>query len=505
MRRIKNSDDYFSEESLRSDLKKKAVKGGSFIAAGRIASTLITLASVPLLARLLDPEDFGLITMVAVVMNFGRMFVDSGLSMATVQQPQITRQQVTNLFWIVSGLGLAIAVIVAAMSPAIGWFYSEPRLTMITLALSTSMVISGLSIQHQALMRRGLQFDSLAISGVVAAIAGQATGVVWAWQHHGMPDDYWALVLIPIVTGLVRLVLVWWLCPWRPGWPSKRSGTKSLVTFGATLSLFNFINFFTRNADSVLIGWWWGATPLGFYDQAYKLFLAPVQNVLRPLSGVAIPTLSRLTDQKQRVTNAYLSILTILLVFLCPAVAAMAVTAQWWIDFILDEKFAESGPIFRLLCIVGIIQPISNSIGWVFVSQGKPQEMLRYISIVGPLTVLGFAIGLPWGPFGVAAGYAVVIAFFQFPYLLYRLKRSDLVDTERVLGTLAQASPISIAVIAANLVLVAQFESESPGLNVAACVATSAVSWALAVACTRYGRTSVNEVLSLAQGLRKSS
>ncbi len=257
--------DYFSSESLRQGLKEKTVRGGKVTAGGQVATLLISLAAVPALARLLEPEDFGLLAMVAVLTNFARMFVDAGLSMATVQQEKITPQQVTNLFWIATALGALISVVVACLAPAVAWFYGEPRLTAITLALSVSFFMSGLAVQHRALLRRGMQFMAITSVGVLAAIAGQVVAIAWAWRHYGQDNDYWALVLIPIVTAGVGLIGTWLTCRWRPGWPRAKAGTRNLVVFGANMTAFSFVNYFARNLDNLLIGWWWGATPLGYY------------------------------------------------------------------------------------------------------------------------------------------------------------------------------------------------------------------------------------------------
>ncbi len=208
--------DYFSSESLRRDLKGKTVRGGIVTAVAQGARIVISMATIPVLSRLLDPADFGLVAMVTVFTGLGGMFVDSGLSMATVQRNEITRQQVTNLFWLSTVFGLLVAVVVILLAPVVSWIYDEPKLTAIMRALSVSFVFSGLTLQGQALMRRGMQFTGLAASSMIALVSGQAVAIGWAWYYHGQPQDYWALILLPVVTAAVNMLCVWLQCQWLP-------------------------------------------------------------------------------------------------------------------------------------------------------------------------------------------------------------------------------------------------------------------------------------------------
>ena len=133
-----------------------------------------------MLARLLTPADFGLIAMIAVVTGFVEMFKDAGLSVATVQRATVTHAQASTLFWINVALSLAVTLVVAALAPAIAWFYDEPKLTAITLALSATIVFGGLAVQHQALLRRRMEFGRLAFIEIASLAAGVVTAVLMA-------------------------------------------------------------------------------------------------------------------------------------------------------------------------------------------------------------------------------------------------------------------------------------------------------------------------------------
>ena len=273
---------YFSDESLHKDLKGKTARGGIYTAAAQAIGIGTQSASIPILALLLRPEDFGLVAMVTALTAFAGIFVDVGLSMATIQRPKITHPQVSNLFWIATCLSCAVATVVAILSPAIAWFYHEPRLILITLVLCTSFVFAGLTVQQQALLQRAMRFRALAIVQTTSGVAGYAAAIAWAWVYR----DYWAMVLFTVVVALVRMAGTWIACGWLPALPRRGTGVWDMLNFGGYLTGFNLTNYFSRNSDNMLIGWYWGATPLGFYERAYKLLMFPLQQINGPLTGV---------------------------------------------------------------------------------------------------------------------------------------------------------------------------------------------------------------------------
>src|SRR5690606_19203223 len=172
--RIDSRDAYFDTEHLTKHLRRRTMRGGAITVSSQGVKFALRLGSTAVLARLLTPADFGLIAMVTVVTGFVEMFKDAGLSMATIQRERITHAQVSTLFWINVALSALIMLLIAALAPAIAWFYGEPRLLPITLALSGTMIFGGLAVQHQALLRRQMQFGRLATIEITSMAAGIA-------------------------------------------------------------------------------------------------------------------------------------------------------------------------------------------------------------------------------------------------------------------------------------------------------------------------------------------
>ena len=230
------------------------------------------------------------------MMGFLRVFKDARLSTATVQREGITHAQVSNLFWINVAVSGATGLIFAAGAPIIAWFYHEPRLVPITLVLSTTFILSGLTVQHTALLNRQMRFKALALIQVGAMLIGIAIGIGMACLKY----SYWALVGGNVATVAATVVLTWVAIPWRPQAPARQSGVWPLVSFGANLATGDFICSFARGADGLLVGRFYGPDSVGLYTRAGALLNSPIQQFIGPLNSVFVPALSRVQTQPER-------------------------------------------------------------------------------------------------------------------------------------------------------------------------------------------------------------
>lgn len=411
----RNPQKYLDVSDLQDDLGRRTLRGGLWSTVGQAVKSVVELASFPLLARLLTPDDFGLVGMAVAVTGFLHMFKDMGLTLATVQREDITHEQVNALFWINAGLGFLVAIIAALSAWVLAWFYNQPELIGITLALAVAFGFNGLTVQHEALLKRRMLFGRLIIIEAVALVLAVGTAAALALLGWG----YWALVAQSLVLAFVTFVGVWLAMGWRPSVPKKAKGLKELLSFGANLTGFNFVNYFARNLDDVLIGRFNGATQLGYYQQAYKIFKVPLTQVNAPVSKVAIPALSRLTGQPQRYREAYCGVLEKLLMITLPLGAFLVGAHDWIILVILGPQWGAAAPIFAMLSIAIFSQAVTNTTGWLLISQNRTGEMFR-LGILGTvMTIISFVIGLPWGALGVALSYSLIGVFIQTPIILW--------------------------------------------------------------------------------------
>src|SRR5262249_45602268 len=182
-----------------------------------------------MLARLLSPREFGLVGMVLGVTGLVGIFKELGLSTATVQKQNITQGQVSNLFWINVGVSGIVTLVSCAISPLVGKFYHDPRVTWIMVALSFTFLLTGSTVQHRALLTRQMRFRAVAVIEVSSMFVGFLTACLLAWKGFA----YWALVAQQLANAITYLVLTWRESKWRPNWPQRNIGVRPLLSFGA--------------------------------------------------------------------------------------------------------------------------------------------------------------------------------------------------------------------------------------------------------------------------------
>ena len=384
------------------DLKGRSVRGGAVTLTSQAIKFALQLGSTMVLARLLTPGDFGLIAMVTAITGFVAMFKDAGLSMATVQRKDVTHEQVSTLFWINVALSALAMLVIAALAPAIAYFYSEPRLVWITLALAGTMLFGGLTVQHQALLRRQMRFRALAVVEIVTMACGIAVAIAMGLLGFG----YWSLVGMAAGAAFTNAVLVWALCDWRPGLVKRGCGAGSMLRFGGGITAFNFLNYFTRNSDNVIIGFALGSGSLGIYSKAYNLLMLPIRQINAPVGSVMVPALSRLQDDPSRYRGAYLKAVSAVAMVGMPIVACAFVLADEAVAILLGQGWEQAASVFRWLAPAALFGTLNVAPGWLCVSLGRARTQLKWAMIWAPTTVLAFIIGVQFGILGVAAAFS---------------------------------------------------------------------------------------------------
>ncbi len=351
--------------------------------------------------------------MVTAITSLGQAFSDLGLSEATIQSQEISHKQVSALFWINVAIGLTLTLITAALAPALAHFYHEPRLLSIALALSLTFLIGGLRVQHDAIMRRAMLFQAIALRDVTCFIIAVPIAIVMAWRGAG----YWALVALPLTLSLVQMTLSWMMAGWLPGLPQRDSSLRSLVSFGGKIAASYLVCNITRSADSVLIGWQWGAGPLGLYSRAYNLLMLPVRQLGGPARSVAIPAFSRTQHDPALFARYYLRAINLMVWLITPVLGFLFVAAEPVVLIMLGPRWIESVPVFRLLAISAVSQLLLESIMWLLVSRGDAVRLLVLFLGLAPVTIAGLALGLPFGIQGVGLAASLVL-LAVFPWIL---------------------------------------------------------------------------------------
>ncbi|MDB4387476.1 lipopolysaccharide biosynthesis protein [Akkermansiaceae bacterium] len=397
------------------DLKRKSVRGGAVTMLSQGISIAIQLASTVTLARLLSPNDYGVMAMVMAVTGFAGLFRDLGLSSASIQKKDLTTAQQSNLFWINVGMGTLLTAMVASASPLVAWFYGKPELTAVTLALSSTFLIGSFGTQSGAMLVRIMQFGRQAAAGIAGALVGFAVSVTLAYK--GL--SYWSLVWGNLCGALVTTALLIKLSPFRPGMMSKGTGIREMLKFGANITAFDFVNYFHRNLDNLLIGRFIGSEALGIYSRAYSLLMLPLNTIRGPINAVGFPALSRLQNNPEQFRNYSRSITSIIAFFSMPLVAFLGVSAGWIIPLVLGPGWDQSIEVFSILAIAAFLQPVSSMRGQVMLSMGRGDRYLRWGVANAIITSISFLVGINWGLNGLAMAYAIANTVIFYPSIRY--------------------------------------------------------------------------------------
>ena len=394
----------FRTDHLKANLASRTARGSVVTFGWYGARFSVGIVATALLARLLTPNDYGLIGMVAVFTSFMSMLKDMGLSLATVQKAEITEEEISTLFWLNVALSFTTAFATSLIAPLIAWFYGEPKLLLITIVSSIGFIIGGFAVQHEALLKRQMRFFLLGSLAFGSMLAGYIVGILMAWKGAG----FWALVGSQLALVTTNAVGVWIATGWWPRKPAGHSSIRPMIRFGRNLTGYAVINVFAKNLDGLLIGRFWGAQQLGLYSKAAQIASMPTDQINEPLNAVAIPALSRVADEPERYRLAYLRILQKIVLLTLPAIALMMVSADWVVALLLGPQWKDASFILVLLGIAALTQPVMNSMGWLLMTQGRTHHLFQWALISAPLGVLSIVIGLPWGAAGVAASYSIV-------------------------------------------------------------------------------------------------
>lgn len=397
------------------DLKERTIRGGFAKVCAQAATFLLRVGALMVLARLLEPRDFGLVGMVTAVIGILNLFRDFGLSAASVQRESVTEDQLSTLFWINILVGGVLGALAVASAPFVAIFYHEPRLFWVTAALAAGFLFNAAGVQHLAILQRQMRFTGLATIDVISQLISSAVGIVMALRGYG----YWALVGNTITTPLIATICLWISAKWVPGRPRRQIGIRSMMRFGGTITLNGLIVYIAYNLEKVLLGRFWGAEVIGIYGRAYQLINIPTDNLNSSVGEVAFSALSRVQNDPNRLRSYFLKGYSLVLALTIPITIACAIFANDVIMVVLGPKWTDAIAIFRLLAPTILIFALINPLGWLLFSLGLVGRSLKIALVIAPLVIAGYVIGLPYGPKGVALGYSAAMTVWVIPHIVW--------------------------------------------------------------------------------------
>ncbi|HEY6770505.1 MAG TPA: lipopolysaccharide biosynthesis protein [Candidatus Sulfotelmatobacter sp.] len=379
------------------------------------AGLAIQICATVVLARLLTPKDFGLVTMVTtfslLFLNFGL----NGITEAIVQRQDINHRLASNLFWINVAGSTALAGSFASAGTLFARLYGDSRVAGVAQAMAVTIFLTGLQVIPLALLKRAMKFNLVSANDMAARAASVVVSIGLGWAGWG----YWALVAGAIAVPASSCVGAWIFCRWMPGLPRRVPGTGSMVVYAIHTYGRFLTGYFTNNLDNFLVGWRLGATPLGFYKKAYDLFVLPSNQLATGLTMVAVSALSRLQKDAAQFKRYLLSALGVMALVGMGISGDLTLVGRDLIFVLLGAKWSESGRLFTIFAPgIGFMLLYCMHI-WIHLSLGRPDRWFRWGLVDLVVTTIFLFAGLHWHAEGIALAWVASYWILALPSLWY--------------------------------------------------------------------------------------
>lgn len=399
----------------------------------------IQLVNVVYLAKIIPPTEYGIMAMALVILNLGILLRDLGTSAAIIQKKTLNHDLINTVFWLNTLMGCGLAIITCLASPLIAKVYNQPELIPVLIMLSITFPLSSCAAAHLALMERESHFKKVSMIEVSSALVSVIFAVVLANMGYGV----YSLVVQAIILSLMSAIQFWRASTWRPSFKNMIDidEIKGIIGFSANLSLFNFINYFSRNADNFMIGKYMSATILGCYSLAYRIMLFPLQSLTFIVTRSLYPVLSQHQDDTKKISQTYLNCVFIIVLITAPLMSGLAILSTPFIILVFGHQWILTASILKWLAPTAIIQSVLSTSGSVFMARGRTDILMR-LGILGAFLQVGsFIIGVNFDitTFAMLYFLANIVNFFPAMYFLFKI------INEKLSSLLIKLTPIFIS------------------------------------------------------------
>ena len=390
-----------------TSIRKNIFSGIFYTALSRYSNVLVSILISAVLARLLTPNEFGIVALIAVFTSFFNLLSNLGIAPAIVQNKSLTEEDISSIFSFSIAISLFLSAIFFFIAPFIASFYNEPVLINLSRLMALGILFYSLQAVPNGLNRKMLRFKQIGIISVVVNIVSGIIAIILAYLGF----SYYALVINSILTGFFTFIAYYILSPVKPSLGIQVSSIRKIARFSIFQFLFNFINYFARNADNLLIGKYFSPSALGFYDRAYRLMKMPVQNLTFVITPVLHPVLSNYQNDKKVIYDAYYKIVKFLGIIGFPLSIFLFFSASEIIRIVYGPQWVQSIAVFKLLALTIGIQIVLSSTGSIFQATNRTNLMF-YAGFLGAVLIVGGIIyGVFIGKSLVSVGYGIMVAF----------------------------------------------------------------------------------------------
>ena len=402
-------------------LRQNISTGILYTAITKYSGVVISIVIGAVLARLLSPAEFGVVALVTVFISFFNILSDVGIGPAIVQNKELTEKDVQSIFLFSISLGVVLSLLFFLSSTIIAYFYNNTELIPLTRLLSLTVLFSAFRIVPNALLLKKLKFKKVGLATIFVQLFSGIFAVILAYKGF----SYYALVYKSIFDSFFLCFLFYWLSPIKLKLKIDKNALQKIMHFSTFQFLFNFINYFSRNADNLLIGKFISPSALGYYDRSYQLMMMPVQNLTHVITPVLHPVLSEFQNDKPKIYEAYLKVIKLLAAIGFPLSVFLYFAASEIILILYGQQWEQSIPVFELLALTVGIQMVLSSSGSIFQAVNRTDLLFYSGSLSAIIMISGVCYGIFIGKSIEAVGHGLMfsftINFFQGFYFLIKI------------------------------------------------------------------------------------
>lgn len=421
---------------MSSSLKEQSIAAFLWVMIDKLGNSTINFIVTIVLARLLLPEDFGVIAMVMIFFELCASFVDSGFSNALVREKEISEEDKSTTFVFNFIISILVYGILFVSAPAIAAFFEEESLILLTRVLGINLIINSFAIIQQAVLTQQIDFKTQTKVRIPSVLISGGVAVALALNGFGV----WSLVIQLVLRALIDTILLWYFHPWKLSLKFYKSSFIRLFKFGSNILIAGLVQRFFQHIFKLVIGKYFAAATLGFYDQANRFCNMAINHLFQAVQKVSYPILSKLQDDMERLKEGYRKFIKLSSFVILPAMMLLGVLAEPIIITLIGEKWLASVPFLQLLCGAGVTYHFHViNLNMLLVlgrsDLGLKLEFIEKISIG-----LGIIIGIQFGIMGLVIGQ-VVSAYIN---LLVNTYYSDKFLNYSLLAQLRDISPTII-------------------------------------------------------------
>lgn len=381
-------------------LGHKAATGAVWATIDRFGYMALQFGVNLILSRLLTPEDFGIIGMLAIFIAVSQVLIDSGFGSALIQKKNPTQTDYSTIFFWNIGFSLILYFILFLSSPLVAIYFSMPILSDVLRIIGLNLIVTSIMSIQMTRLRKELAFKKIAITNIVSYVFSSLIAIVMA--YHGL--GVWSLVVMQLFGSITAITILWIITKWHPKLCFSKSTMRELFSFGGYIMAAGILQEFCKNLQGIIIGKKFSATQMGYFSQAYKLDQVSSYSIPQVIIQVMYPVYSSIQDDKMKLVDILSMNIRVLSFLIFPLIGLLILIAEPLIMWLYGEKWLPSIPYFQILCFGGFFVCLQNVNFYAVAAVGKSKTLFYWSFYKWGFLLSALLIGMNFGMYGILWG-----------------------------------------------------------------------------------------------------